>query len=314
MDLRQLRYFVSIAELGSFSKAAEVLRIAQPSISQHMQNLEDELGVQLFSRHARGAAMTAPARELYDHARRILSSVEHAKDAIQRQATRPVERISLGLSTSVARNVALPLFRRLAMHEAEVALHIVEAMPGYLNELLEAGRLDVAVLPDHKPTEFMMEEHVLDEDFVILIRPQHPFAKRQEVVFSEIFDRRVVLPGRHHTLRIGLENLAAKNNITINAIDCDSLTAMAKIVQNDEYATIMPQAAFLDEIERREIVSVPIVSPTPSWRLSIVKSERSNNPKGSELVAGALANVIDAMVRNGHWRARLASAAAQRET
>ncbi|WP_315927366.1 LysR family transcriptional regulator [Mesorhizobium sp. SP-1A] len=313
MDLRQLRYFVSIAELGSFSKAAEVLRIAQPSISQHMQNLEDELGVQLFSRHARGATMTGPARELYDHARRILSSVEHAKDAIQREATRPIERVSLGLSTSVARNVALPLFQHLSSHEAKVALHIVEAMPGYLGELLEAGRLDVAVLPDHRPTEFTTEEPLLDEDFVVLVRPQHPFAKRQEVVFSEIFDRPVVLPGRHHTLRIGLENLAARNNVTIRAVDCDSVTAMAKIVQNDEYATVMPQVAFLDEIARREIVSVPIVSPTPSWRLSIVRSERSDNPRGSTLVSEALAVVIDALVREGRWHARRPRAASQPE-
>jgi DNA-binding transcriptional LysR family regulator len=83
MDLRQLKYFVQIAESGNFSRAAEVLRIAQPSLSQQIKSLEEELGVKLLVRHARGVTATEHGQQLYDHARRILQELDHAKDSVR---------------------------------------------------------------------------------------------------------------------------------------------------------------------------------------------------------------------------------------
>ena len=108
MDLRQLRYFTQIAESGNVSRAAEVLRIAQPSLSQQMRNLEDELGVELLFRHARGVTPTELGLKFYEHARRILQEVERAKEVVRSQATSPSGRISVGLPTSACRGLSLP--------------------------------------------------------------------------------------------------------------------------------------------------------------------------------------------------------------
>jgi LysR family nitrogen assimilation transcriptional regulator len=153
MDLRQLKYFVQIAESGNFSRAAEVLGVAQPSLSQQMRNLEDELGVELLARHARGVTPTELGQQLCDHARRILLEVDRAKEALRSRSANPSGRVSVGLPTSACRGLSLSLFQALAERQPNITLHLVEAMTGYLDELIQAGRLDVALLYDHKAFE-----------------------------------------------------------------------------------------------------------------------------------------------------------------
>jgi LysR family transcriptional regulator, nitrogen assimilation regulatory protein len=139
MDLRQLKYFVQITESGNLSRAAEVLRVAQPSLSQQMRNLEDELGVELLARHARGVTPTELGQLLYNHARRILAEVDRAKESVRSHSANPSGRISVGLPTSASRGLSLSLFLALAQRQPNITLHLVEAMTGYLDELVQAG-------------------------------------------------------------------------------------------------------------------------------------------------------------------------------
>jgi len=97
MDLRQLRYFLRIVEVGSFTRAAEALRVAQPSLSQHIQGLEEELGVELLTRHARGVTPTDLGHVLLGHARIILREVERAKEAVRFSSVNPAGEVMVGL-------------------------------------------------------------------------------------------------------------------------------------------------------------------------------------------------------------------------
>lgn len=305
MDLRQLRYFVQIADAGNFSRAAEILRIAQPSLSQQIRNLEDELGVELLTRHARGASLTELGQQFYDHARKILSGVERARDVIQSQAAHPTGRISVGLPTSAARNLSLPLFRELAATQPNIVLHVVEAMSGYLGDFIQAGRLDVALLYDHRAFEHVAYTEMIAEDLMLFVPPGSAMARRGAVAFPKIFDLPLVLPGRPHILRGVIERLAARHDVVPTALDCDSLPAIARLVSEEGHCTVMPHFAFLEELRRNEMAAVPIVDPTPSWRLSVVVSQRTMNPRGSEVVARALGDVIVKLVNAGTWKARL---------
>lgn len=304
MDLRQLRYFVKIAELGSFSRASELLRIAQPSLSQHIRNLEEELGVDLFTRHARGVTLAPAAQEFYEHARRILVSVERAREVIQCPGTEKPEKVTLGLSTTAARNLFLPLFRSLSAHEPNVILHLIEGMPGRLDEAVKAGRLDVALLYDHKAMEQVVEIEIMVEDFFLMVPARHELAQRRHFHFDELQRTPVVLPGRPHSLRNVIDRVAAQHDVEMTVIDCDSLSAMMKLVIDEGQKAIMPYSAFLEEIGNRKIVAIPIIEPTPSWRMSIVVSGQTCRPRGSAAVARALADVIAEQVRLGKWRAR----------
>jgi LysR family nitrogen assimilation transcriptional regulator len=308
MDLRQLKYFVQIAETGNFSRAAEVLRIAQPSLSQQIKSLEGELGVQLFVRHARGVTATEQGQQLYDHARRILQEIDDAKGILRSQTSDPTGRVSVGLPTSACRGLSLPLFRVMAERLPNITLHLVEAMTGYLDELIQAGRLDVALLYDHKAFEHVAWTEMITEDLMLFVSAKSPMAKRRSISFRKVFDFPVVLPGRPNVLRIVIEQLAARHDIVPNVKDCDSLPAIAKLVCDAQFMAVMPHFAFVDEMARGEMVAIPIVDPIPSWTLSVVVSQRTMHSRASEAVARMMADLIGDMVKQGTWRAKLRAA------
>jgi len=305
MDLRQLKYFVQIAESGNLSRAAEVLRIAQPSLSQQMKNLEEDLGVDLLVRHARGVTPTEIGQQFYDHARRILQEVERTREVIRLQSLNPSGKVSVGLPTSACRGLSLPLITAMAERQPNISLHIVEAMTGYLDDFIQLGRLDVALLYDHKAFEHVAWTEMMVEDLMLFTPPCHPLAVRGSVTFREMFDLPIVMPGAPNVMRTVIEQFAARHDIAPNALACDSLPAIARMVRSERALAVMPHFAFSDEMERGEMLAVPIVDPTPSWRLSVVVSQRTMNPRGSEAVAKVMADVIAELVGAGTWLARL---------
>ncbi|MFH0296555.1 LysR substrate-binding domain-containing protein [Bradyrhizobium sp. 31Argb] len=306
MDLRQLRYFVQIFESGNVSRAAEVLRIAQPSLSQQIKQLEEELGVELLVRHARGVTATERGQQLYDHARRILDEVDHAKKNVRSQTLAPSGRVSVGLPTSAARGLSLPLFEVMARRLPNVTLHLVEAMTGFLDELIQAGRLDVALLYNHKAFEHVAWTEMMSEDLMLFVAKDSPMVRRKSVPFRKVFaSDRIALPGRPNVLRVVIEQLAARHDVTLTVKDCDSLPAISKLVCDANYMAVMPHFAFTDELKRGEMVAIPIVDPVPSWTLAVVVSQRTMNARGSEAVARIMADLIAEMVEQGTWRAKL---------
>jgi LysR family nitrogen assimilation transcriptional regulator len=314
VDLRQLRYFVQIAESGNFSRAADVLRVAQPSLSQQVRNLEEELGVELLVRHARGVTPTELGQRFCDRARRILEEADNAKADLRSLAESPSGRVSVGLPTSAARGLAPHLYQAVAQRLPNVNLHVVEAMSGYLDELIQAGRLDVALLYDHKAFENVAWTEMMVEELMLFVPKGHPLAAREEIAFAELFDLPLVLPGRPNVLRTVIEQLAARQDLTPCAVDCDSLPAIAKMVRSGRYVGVMPHFAFADELAREELETVRIVDPNPSWRLSVVVSKRTLNLRIADLTARLMADVIADLVRQGIWPAKLTTIGRQGAT
>lgn len=305
MDLRQLKYFVQIAESGNLSRAAEVLRVAQPSLSQQMKKLEEDLGVDLLLRHARGVTLTEFGNELYDHARRILREVERARGALRTQSLTPSGPVSAGLPTSACRGLSMPLLTAMAERQPNITLHIVEAMTSYLDDHVQAGRLDVALLYDHKAFEHVAWTEMMIEELMLFAPPDHPIVQAGSISFRNLFELPLVLPGAPNVLRTVIEQFAARHDVVPSAMACDSLPAIARMIRDRRALAVMPHFAFTDEMERGEMVAVSILDPTPSWRLSVVVSQRTMNPRGSEAVAQVMADVIGELVSAGTWRARL---------
>jgi DNA-binding transcriptional LysR family regulator len=186
-----------------------------------------------------------------------------------------------------------------------VTLHIVEAMTGYLDEMIQAGRLDVALLYDHKAFEHVAWTEMISEDLMLFVPAKSPIARRRSVSFRKVFDFPVVLPGRPNVLRTVIEQLAARHEIALSVRDCDSLPVIAKLVCDGQFMAVMPHFAFVDEMARGEMVAIPIVDPVPSWTLSVVVSQRTMHSRASEAAARVMAELIGEMVKQGTWRAKL---------
>jgi len=277
----------------------------RPSVSRSRASKASLACSSLYVTHE---TATEQGQQLYDHARRILQEIDDAKGILRSQTSDPTGRVSVGLPTSACRGLSLPLFRVMVERLPNITLHLVEAMTGYLDELIQAGRLDVALLYDHKAFEHVAWTQMITEDLMLFVSAKSPMAKRRSISFRKVFDFPVVLPGRPNVLRIVIEQLAARHDIVPNVKDYDSLPAIAKLVCDAQFMAVMPHFAFVDEMARGEMVAIPIVDPMPSWTLSVVVSQRTMHSRASEAVARMMADLIGDMVKRGTWRAKLRAA------
>jgi len=153
MNLKQLRYFVRIAECGSLSKAADELGIAQPALSQQLRALEDELGGELMTRHSRGIAPNDLGTMLLSHFGTILNEIDRTPLLVQDLTRNPTGEVRLGVTTTAARALTAPLVAKVHESYPGITLHVVEAMSGSLSQSLQRGSLDLSILYEPKLLE-----------------------------------------------------------------------------------------------------------------------------------------------------------------
>src|SRR5690606_13061716 len=170
MNLRQLEYFVQVAELGSFSRAARLLGLAQPALSRQVRALETDLRETLLLRNGRGVELTDAGRRLFDHAVAILQHVAHARDDMGAQRDEPVGRIVVGLPPSLGRQLTLPLIDAFRSELPRARLAIVEGLTAHIAEWIATGRVDLALLHNPEAAPELEITPVLEE-MLCLVQP-----------------------------------------------------------------------------------------------------------------------------------------------
>lgn len=167
MDVRQLRYFAQIVELGSFGKASAILRIAQPALSHQVRNLEEELGVQLLIRHTSGVVPTEAGKTLYGHAKTILTQMNIAKHATIDHAEDVAGTVHLGLLPSQCETFGVDIIRTMQEHHPQVGVVLVEGLSAYLQDWLFAGTIDLAILYEPATTKLVSTHKLYEEDLLL---------------------------------------------------------------------------------------------------------------------------------------------------
>ena len=153
MNLKHLQSFVRVAELGSFSKAARVLDIAQPALSRQVRQLETDLRETLLLRNGRGVSLTDAGRRLFDHGVQILQHVSQAREDLGAERGAAVGHVTIGLPPSIGRRLTLPLIEGFRQHLPRARLTIVEGLSANIAEWIASGRADLGLLynPDAQP-------------------------------------------------------------------------------------------------------------------------------------------------------------------
>jgi LysR family hydrogen peroxide-inducible transcriptional activator len=200
MELHQLEYLVALAEEGSFTRAAERLLIAQPSLSQQIQKLEREIGQPLFDRLPRGVIATEAGQRLLEHARRILSEVEDAK----RQARESRDTVSgalvIGAIPTIAPYLLPEAMRAFTARFPDVRLELVEDVTSRLLEQLDQGRLDFAIMSDAEGGRSLILEEIGREPLLLLLPESHRLAKRKAIAWADVHDERFLILHDMHCL------------------------------------------------------------------------------------------------------------------
>lgn len=306
MDLRQLRYFLAVAEAGAFSRAAERAHVAQPALSAHVARLEEELGVQLFVRTAKGVELTRAGSVLVDHAHDLLRGVQFAQDAVRNAREEVQGELTLGLPTTVSLPLAVPLLQELRARWPRIALRLVEGHSGWLLEWLQAGRLDAAVLFGAAGTKGFTVTPLLDEELYLIGCGPLPAGTAEDVPMSEVAGLPLMLPGMGHGLRAVIERAAAAAELVLNVdTEIDALASMKKAVAAGLGWTILSRVAVAEELARGELHARRIVEPAVTRTVVLAMREDRTRGPAREKVGETLRAQIVALVSDGRWPGRL---------
>lgn len=301
MDIRQLRYFVKVVELRNITAAAEALFIAQPSLSQHMANLESELGVVLLERSVQGTKPTPMGELLYRHAKTILRQFDEARSAIRSESDAPSGRVAIGFPTSTSRIVAVPLLQRLQQRFPRLELEMVEASSGELAEQVGINRLDLAVTMNVRREPRLAVEPILEEELFAVVPPSaHP---KRSISVKALAAMPLMLPVHPNSVRVATERLFNEQNLSFQLVaQTSAVEILILAVERGLAATVLPSAAFALAQAQGRVCGVPLAGRPLVRELSLSVSVAASASPAVQCVRSELLEVIRDEVDQRRWQ------------
>lgn len=267
MNLKQLEYFVQVAELGSFSKAAVVLDIAQPALSRQVRSLETELHQQLFLRNGRGVALTDAGKRLFDHSVAVLQLMAHAREDLGASRNEPIGRVTIGLPPSMGRQLTLPLIDRFKKELPSARLAIVEGLSTHIVEWVTTGRIDIGLVYNPEAQPGLEITPLLQEQLGLV--GHAPKGKRKRAALpplpmKELSHYPLIVPERVHAMRRLLDTQAALAGIKLDiAWEVSSVPSIIDLVCAGYGYAVLTASGVAASARSGELVTRRLVDPTP---------------------------------------------------
>lgn len=265
MDLKQLAYFVRVAELGSFTRAAQALDVAQPALSRQIRQLEVELRQSLLVRNGRGAIPTEAGKLLLEHGRGILHQVERAREELGRVRGALAGRVAIGLPPSLARVLTVPLTRAFRQQLPQASISISEGLSVTMQEWLSTGRLDIAVLYNAQPAPEIEITPLQDEE-LLLVQPR-PRGLPEDpppaaLPLRQVAELPLVIPSRPNAVRMHVEaemaNIGCRPRV---ALEIDGVSAILDLVADGAGAALLSRNAVSSSIRPSAYQTRPVDPP-----------------------------------------------------
>lgn len=300
MDLKQLEYFVQVAEFGSFTLSSRYLRVAQPALSRQVRALEVELRQTLFLRTGRGVTLTEPGKRLLEHARGILQQVQRAQLDLEQQRDAVSGRLVIGLPPSVSRTLTGPLVRGFRERFPDASFGVVEGLSDHLMEWLAVGRVDFALVYSGV-SQSGIGLAALRVEPVYLVGAR-PGTARDRLVgapasLAQLAATALVIPPRPHSMRMLIDAALADAGLEARvALEIESVPTMLDLVQHDGFHAVLTLNAIRRSGNEHRFLARPIGKPRLSTTLRLATS--AQRPAG-RLMEQAIVLVRELVAR--HW-------------
>ena len=303
MELRQLEYFIAIAETGAFSRAAIRLSVAQPILSRQIKALEQELGAELYYRTGRGIVLSEAGKVLEQHARGVLETTAGAKRAIHSMGSVPSGRVVIGLPPSVGAVLTAPIVRQFRAEFPKISLGVMEGFSGHVLEWLTTGRIDVAVLYNAPRTSALVTDPLLTDELFLLGPVSDPAgAGSGDLAAARLADIPLILPSRPHGLRVLVDDFLAGIGVTPNVqVEIDAMPSTLSLVESGIGYTILSYSSAHHLLEAGRIRKWPIVQPTMTRSLVVATSTQRPVTKAARALVGFVRKQVDTLVAEGRW-------------
>jgi LysR family nitrogen assimilation transcriptional regulator len=291
MNLDQLESFVRVVEHGSFSKAALVLGLAQPSLSRQVRALETELHQTLLLRNGRGVQVTEAGRELLEHCHAILHLVTQAKEGLAARRDEPVGQITVAMTPTLARLHTLPLIRAFRNEMPKARLAVIEGFSAHITEWLISGRADLGLVYNPEPLP-ALEIHPLREGRLFLVSPVDE-APKGLVTVRRLADFPLVMPERGHIFRRLMESAAAMAGVPLRVEwEVSSVPVILDLVGAGLGHAALGEDAIRPSAHLKRLAMTPIVRPEVKFTLCLVTPAQRRQTLLRERTAALMEKLI----------------------
>jgi LysR family nitrogen assimilation transcriptional regulator len=279
MDTRRLKSFITIVDIGSITRAADMLHIAQPALSQQLASLEEHFREKLLIRSQQGVALTDAGRAVYRHAQIILRQMDQAQADATAAAGTLTGRVSVGLAPfSSAATLSVQLLSETRRRYPHILLHLTESVGQAYSQMIMNGRLEMALIHGSGPIKGVKFEPQFVEEFFLVAHRDfgleggdepRPVSKRADLPF--------LLPPAYNFVRRAIDSAFVRSRTTLNVVsEIEAVKTLSRAIDGGLGATIMPKA-IADRIvaESTNVAVYRINSPKIEDTLSLCVSDHS---------------------------------------
>ena len=295
MNLRRLKYFVKIVDIGSLTQAADVLHIAQPALSQQLATLEGEVRQQLLLRTKRGVTPTEAGKVLYRHAQLILRQCEQARVDMDAAGQGLQGAVSVGLAPgTAAAALALPLLRTVRARHPGVLLYLNETYGSTLSELIMNGRMDLAVLYGGRTAVHGLAFVPLLKEQLFVVGPSSLPAPPQQVPLRLLADLDLYLARPYNVVRKMVDEAFAGIGLVPRVVaEIESASTLTAVIADGLGATILPESMAREITASCQAWRCQIIEPVIEAPLALCMSDHLPLSEPAQAVKTILLELVD---------------------
>lgn len=313
IDLRQLRYVTMVAECGSITRAAARLGIAQPSLSEALSRLEQDLDTTLLVRGKQGVVLTEAGAALAEAGRQVLELIDGALTQVHRLGHQNRREIAVGLPMTLTGLMAVPLADSIAHEHPDIRVQITEATSPVLLERLAEGALDLAVCYEGADFGAFAAQPILEEELFLVAAadnwtesPAPGGMAEQAIPFERLAGLPLVLPARQNPMRQMLDRIARAHRIELEPLlELESLLSLVTFASRASAHIILSHAAVVKEVANGTLVLVPFRDPAPTHTAHLLRRRDRPVSSASLLVERMILSVLAEMIARYGLKARL---------
>ncbi|WP_109479387.1 LysR family transcriptional regulator [Paraburkholderia sp. C35] len=301
MDIKQLRALLAVAETGSVTRAASLLHIVQPAVSRQLRLLEEDVGTPLFSRGRYGMELTEAGEIFVEHARRALAELDRARSELQPSGG-VSGTVTMGLLPSTCDLLASGLVANVGATYPAIRLRISMGYTGHLQNWLEVGEVDAALLYDPKPSPMLQVSPLVEEKLWVVGQPEAGFSPNEPVSLESVAHLPMILPNAPHGIRSLVEQTCAGIEINMNiAAETNAMSVQKGLVLGGIGITILPGIAIADDIAQGNLSAAPLIDAPLQRKIVLALPNNRRIPVAVRCVVDLLVSQITDAVRAGSW-------------
>ncbi|MBJ9924408.1 LysR family transcriptional regulator [Burkholderia cenocepacia] len=301
MDIKQLRALLAGAETGSVTRAAALLHIVQPAVSRQLRLLEEDIGTPLFSRGRYGMDLTEAGEIFVEHPRRALAELDRAKSEMQ--PSRGVSgTVTVGLLPRTCDLLVSELVTSVAYQFPAVRIRVSMGYTGHLQNWLEIGEVDAALLYDPKPSPILQVTPLVEEKLWVVARPDAGYSSGSPVHLTQVAHLPMILPNAPHGIRTLVQEACISAGIGLNvAAETNAMSVQKSLVLGGVGITILPGIAIPDDVARGALRAAPLVDAGLQRKIVLALPQNRRIPVAVRCVVDVLVAQISDAVRRGIW-------------